>query len=68
MLAIFCDTGYSSNFFEETTNVRSFGLVSLLANIGGYVGMILGLSFLNVPDMISRMYNYIRRGRDVMTM
>ena len=67
MLAIFCDAGYSSNVFEETTNVRSFGLISLLANIGGYIGMIVGLSFLQVPDILSGFFNYIRRGREYFT-
>ena len=67
MRAIFCDAGYSSNLFEETTNVRSFGMVSLLANIGGYVGIILGISFLQVPDIVYGIFKYIRRGREHFT-
>lgn len=63
MLAIFCDDGYSSEFFEETTNVRSFGQASLWANIGGYIGMLLGLSLLQVPDIISGIFMCIQRKR-----
>ena len=63
MLAILCDVGYSSNFFEETRNVRSFGMASLWADIGGYIGMILGLSFLQVPHIASGIFYYIQRKR-----
>ena len=61
MLAIFYDGGCSSDFFEETTNVRAFGLTSLCGSIGGYIGMILGLSFLQVPDIVSGIFHYIPR-------
>ena len=61
MLAILCDVGYSSDFFEETTNVRSFGITSLWANIGGYIGMILGLSFLQVPHIVSSIFDCIQK-------
>merc|ERR1712141_713416 len=42
----------SSNYFEEVKNVRKFGKDGLWANIGGYVGMILGFSFLQLIDII----------------
>ena len=61
MLAIFYDAGHSSDVFEEITNVKSFGLTSLWANIGGYIGMVLGLSFFQVPDMVSGVVYYIQR-------
>ena len=60
MLAIFYDTDYSPEFFE-TTNVKSFGTVNLWASIGGYIGMILGLSFFQVPDIVSGIFNYLQR-------
>ena len=63
MLAIFYDVGYSSDVFDETTNVRSFGSASLWASIGGYVGMILGVSLLQVPDIVSGICYYIQRKR-----
>ena len=49
-----------SDFLDETTNVRSFGKASLWGSIGGYVGMILGFSFLQVPDIISGIMYYIQ--------
>ena len=66
MKVIFCDIGDSSDIYVETTNLRSFGMASFLANIGGYVGIILGISFLSVPDIACRVFKYIRRDQDVM--
>ena len=62
MLAIFYDTGYSPEFFE-TTNVRSVGTANLWASIGGQIGMIMGLSFFQVPDIVSGIFNYVQRKR-----
>ena len=63
MIAIFCDAAYSSDFFDETKNVRSFGSASLWASIGGYVGMILGVSLLQLPEIVSGIVYYIQRKR-----
>ena len=43
---------YSSQYFEEVTNFRNFDKDDLWASIGGVVGMILGLSFLQLTDII----------------
>ena len=51
----------SSDYFEATTNVRNFGKESLCANIGGYVGMILGISFLQVPEMILIILRFLQK-------
>ena len=47
------------------TNVRSFGKASLWGSIGGFVGMILGLSFLQVPDIINSILHYMQRRKIV---
>ena len=64
---------HSSDFIDETKNVRSFGITNLWAGIGGYVGMILGFSFLQVPDIVSRLIRYAKSKaliskRDVITL
>ena len=59
-LAIFYNAGYSSDLFDETTNVKSFGAANLWGSIGGYVGMILGLSFLQIPGIVSCIFNYMQ--------
>lgn len=50
----------SSDFIDETKNVRSFGKANLWASIGGYVGMILGFSFLHAPDIVFNMIKYTK--------
>ena len=49
----------SSEYFEETINTRGFDQESLWGNIGGYVGMVLGYSLLQVPDIISTIYDCV---------
>ena len=62
MHKLFWDISYSSEYFEETTNVRDFGKDSLWANIGGYVGMILG-SLYQAPEVISAIFRYLQTER-----
>ena len=52
---------YSSNYLIEITNVRSVGKADLWANIGGYVGMVMGISILQLIDI---MYDMITRFQD----
>ena len=59
MHTIFC----SSEYFEQTTNVRDFGADSLWANIGGYVGMILGFSLYHAPEVISTIFRELQTVR-----
>ena len=61
MLAIFCNAGYSSDLFDETRNVKSFDTASLWASIGGYVGMILGLSLFHIPDIFTGGVDYMQK-------
>ena len=63
MHALFLDNFYSSEYFEETTNVRDFGADSLWANIGGYVGMILGFSLYQAPEVISAIFRDLQTER-----
>ena len=60
ILTIFYIIVHSSDFLDETQNVRSVGKANLWASIGGYVGMILGFSFLNAPDIVFNMVKYVK--------
>jgi len=50
----------SSDFVDETKNVRSIGIAGLWASIGGYIGMVLGFSLLQVPDIVSSLIRYAK--------
>ena len=40
------------NSYDETKNVRSFTTDAMWGSIGGYVGMVLGISFFQLPNLI----------------
>ena len=42
----------SVDSYDENVNIRSFGYDAMWGSIGGYVGMGLGISFFQLPDII----------------
>ena len=54
------DFRYLTNEYEEIQNVKDFGLESLVANIGGYVGMFLGFSLLQFSSLLIAMFQNVR--------
>ena len=48
---------YLSERYEETINRRDFRLEMLWSSIGGFVGIFLGYSLLQLPDMLPRLKN-----------
>ena len=47
--------------FRETKQIRAYDLESLCGDIGGYMGLLLGYSILNMPTMILLCYGSIKR-------
>jgi len=43
---------YKTENYKLAANYKKFGLLSLLSQIGGFVGMFLGYSLLRLPDLI----------------
>ena len=44
---------YAATGFREMQNYRAFGLLSLWSQIGGFVGIFLGYSLLQVPELVN---------------
>ena len=44
---------YAMKGYKMATNNRAFGMLSLWSQIGGFVGMFLGLSLLQLPIFMS---------------
>ena len=42
----------SADSYDENVNIRSFGYDAMWGNIGGYVGMVLGISLFQLPDIL----------------
>ena len=52
---------YTEEFYQEIENVRSFNFESFLAGVGGFVGMFLGYSVLQLPEMAKNLPKLLRR-------
>ena len=59
-LSVYCYLFHSSDYFQETTNVRKFSRDSVWGNVGGYVGMFLGFSVLQIPSLLNAVYHKIK--------
>ena len=46
---------YYLHRYEETINRRDFGFEMFWASIGGFIGMFLGFSLLQIPDLIMKL-------------
>ena len=47
--------------YEEVISFREFGIEGLGAGIGGYVGIFLGYSFLQIPSTLSNLWIRLKR-------
>ena len=47
--------------FKEIRQIRSYDAESLYGDIGGYMGLLLGYSILNLPTMIISCYGFIKK-------
>ena len=57
---------YYQDNFHETKQIRAYDIGSLIANIGGYIGMFLGYALLNLPRFFITVGESIKRGlRDI---
>lgn len=43
---------YEETNYEEVTNTRSFDFASFVSGVGGFIGIFLGYSLLQIPDLI----------------
>ena len=46
---------------DEITHIRAFGMDDLWANIGGYVGMVLGISIIQIVVMANDFISKLRQ-------
>ena len=44
---------YKTDEYEKITNKRLFNSESLFSQVGGLIGIILGVSFLQIPDILN---------------
>ena len=44
---------YKEKYYQEIENVRDFGFETFWSSVGGFVGIFLGYSMLQFPELIS---------------
>ena len=52
---ILIDIAYLYEDYQEVINLREFGFGSFGSGVGGFVGMFLGYSFLQIPDSLQKL-------------
>lgn len=52
---------YGDSKYREIRQVRAFGLHALFGNIGGYVGIFIGYALFQLPDLVMKIMNFLRR-------
>ena len=50
---------YMDENYQEIVNQRDFTLAGFWSSTGGFVGMILGYSLMQLPDVISRIWEWL---------
>ena len=50
----------SVDSYDENINIRSFGYDAMWGSIGGYVGMVLGISLFQLPNIIYSGFQSLR--------
>ena len=52
---------YSTDNYKEIRNIRQFGLYDLWSQIGGFVGIFLGYSLLQIPEIITNLISWLTK-------
>lgn len=51
---------YKDQYYEDVAYSKSFGFESLISNIGGFVGIFLGISLMQSPELIGKLLNFVK--------
>ena len=52
---------YTESVYQEITNTEKFGFESFVSGLGGFVGIFLGYSILQLPELLSLIPSFIRK-------
>ena len=51
---------YLNEEYQEIVNSKDFGLQSFWSNIGGFIGIFLGYSLLQIPDLLAKSISFLK--------
>ena len=55
---------YRETVYEEITNTESFNFESFISGVGGFAGIFLGYSILQLPELLSLLPAFLRKLKD----
>ena len=56
---------YMETQYKETTNIREFGFESFWSSVGGFVGIFLGYSIMQIPQLLEDLWGWIIKRRTI---
>ena len=54
---------YLENSYQETKNVQDFTFESCFSSLGGFIGIFLGWSMMNVPGFLEYVFGLFYKGK-----
>ena len=57
---------YPERFYQEIRNTRSFGFEGFLSGVGGFVGIFLGYSLLQLPSLLYNLFEFFRKFKNAL--
>ena len=57
---------YSERRYQEIINTRDFGMDTFWISVGGFVGLFLGYSISQIPDLIASIPDLFRKRKDIL--
>ena len=55
------EINYLSEIFQEIQNKKDFGFEAFWSSIGGFVGIFLGYSMLQIPEMVPLIIDFFKQ-------
>ena len=52
---------YLNEDYQEIVNVKDFGFENFWSNIGGFIGIFLGYSLLQIPDLLAKAISFLKK-------
>ena len=53
----FIEILYTEKYYEEISQVEGFGVQDFISNLGGFIGIFLGYSMMQVPELLGKFLN-----------
>ena len=53
----FMEILYAEKFYEEILYVEDFSIQDFISNLGGFIGIFLGYSMMQIPELLGKFQN-----------